>query len=359
MVLTTEQDTAVRSCVGLLTEQHFEPGHRVFRLGGYAGTGKTTCAEYIVDAVQYPIPCAYCGKAAARMIEKGVSGATTIHRAIYTYDMKRKRFFKKDEVLGEYFLIDEGSMVGSKIWADILSFRKPVIIIGDPGQLQPVGDDDPHLMRDCDYVLQEPHRQALKSGIIQYATDIRKGFETQEAYPDVEIRRTRRGHRPTDDDIVGNDIMLCGWNNTRVDLNIRYRNIMGLKGLISEGERIIVLRNDYSHNVFNGQMFTVLHADPIGSDVHMVECVDALGVHHSFSVGNAQFNAQKGPKWTNGASTVFADYAYCTTTHKAQGSEWDNVLVVDEDGGDLWDQTRWRYTAVTRAAKKLTMLGRV
>ena len=49
--------------------------------------------------------------------------------------------------------------------------------------------------------------------------------------------------------------------------------------------------------------------------------------------------------------------AIAMSVHKSQGSEWDNVLVIDQHA-DFWDQTRWRYTAATRAAKKLTMLCR-
>jgi len=367
ITLTDQQETGVSSCVDLLTKKHFEYGHQVFRLGGYAGTGKTTCAQEIVRQCPSPISCAFCGKAAWRLIEKGVPGATTIHKAIYRYDMKLKRFFLKEEVNGEYFLIDEGSMVGAKIWNDILSFRKPIIIIGDPAQLQPVADDDPQLMSYPDYVLTEPHRNALKSGIIQMSMDIRLGKPIHEEYPDVEIRRGRRAHQPTHDDIMNHDVMLCGWNNTRVNLNRKYRKLKGLSGILQKGERIIVLRNDYTHDVFNGQMFEVLEATNMGKTTY-VECKDVMGTTYRLQLVNKQFGNPKGPKFTEDPELVYADYAYATTVHKYQGSEADNVLVIDEDGTfwdnglgvtrTFWDQQRWQYTAVTRAAKNLTMLYR-
>ena len=51
---------------------------------------------------------------------------------------------------------------------------------------------------------------------------------------------------------------------------------------------------------------------------------------------------------------VIADYRYVVTAHKAQGSEWDFVVVIDQEGP--WDQTRWLYTAVTRAAERVRLL---
>jgi exodeoxyribonuclease V len=50
---------------------------------------------------------------------------------------------------------------------------------------------------------------------------------------------------------------------------------------------------------------------------------------------------------------VLMDYGYCLTVHKAQGSDWDRVLV-KEEVGQSWDARRWRYTAVTRARARLT-----
>jgi ATP-dependent exoDNAse (exonuclease V) alpha subunit len=46
------------------------------------------------------------------------------------------------------------------------------------------------------------------------------------------------------------------------------------------------------------------------------------------------------------------DYAYCITAHKAQGSEWDSVVVLEQIS-NRWDAKRWRYTAATRAKERL------
>jgi ATP-dependent exoDNAse (exonuclease V) alpha subunit len=47
------------------------------------------------------------------------------------------------------------------------------------------------------------------------------------------------------------------------------------------------------------------------------------------------------------------DYGYCLTAHKAQGSEWEEVLVLEEIARG-WDACRWRYTTTTRAKERLT-----
>ena len=53
---------------------------------------------------------------------------------------------------------------------------------------------------------------------------------------------------------------------------------------------------------------------------------------------------------------VHFDYAYAITCHKSQGSEWDSVMVYDEwMPPQVWDMKRWRYTAITRASKQLTI----
>ena len=50
------------------------------------------------------------------------------------------------------------------------------------------------------------------------------------------------------------------------------------------------------------------------------------------------------------------EYGYCISCHKAQGSEFDNLIVFDESYAFREDRNRWLYTAVTRAKKKLILL---
>ena len=50
-------------------------------------------------------------------------------------------------------------------------------------------------------------------------------------------------------------------------------------------------------------------------------------------------------------------YGYAITTHRAQGSQWDKVLVVEEQfPHNREEHARWLYTACTRAASKLVLI---
>ena len=60
---------------------------------------------------------------------------------------------------------------------------------------------------------------------------------------------------------------------------------------------------------------------------------------------------------TRGLIPIEIIYGYAITCHRAQGSEWDKVLVVEEGFPFKKDEhARWLYTAVTRAAEKLVLV---
>ncbi|MGZ5999644.1 MAG: ATP-binding domain-containing protein, partial [Rhizomicrobium sp.] len=50
------------------------------------------------------------------------------------------------------------------------------------------------------------------------------------------------------------------------------------------------------------------------------------------------------------------DYGYVLTVHKAQGSQWDDVVLFDESFAFPESRARWLYTGITRAAKTLTVV---
>ena len=175
MNLTAEQQNAVTLAVDAIKNGS------LFRIGGYAGTGKTTIAKFIVESVPKAMVCAFTGKAANRLAEKGLPMAQTLHRTIYNYDPYSKTFSLKDqsEVYGDYFLIDEGSMISMPLWRDVQSFGKPIIVLGDPGQLEPIGDD-PNLMENPDVVLEQIEQA---NDIIEtYRADGYLRFQTELSY---------------------------------------------------------------------------------------------------------------------------------------------------------------------------------
>jgi len=156
---------------------------QVFRVFGYAGTGKTTLARHFADGLRGRVLyMAYTGKAAMVMRKNGCRGALTIHATIYSVDFNPetgvKKFVLKDvDDLSDaaLFVIDECSMVDEEIGKDILSFGVPVLVLGDPAQLPPVKGGGFFTDADPDVMLTEIHRQAAENPIVQMATTIREG----------------------------------------------------------------------------------------------------------------------------------------------------------------------------------------
>ena len=348
MNLTEEQQNAVDTAIEHLTAKD-KP---LFKIGGYAGTGKTTIAKWIVNKVPGAMVCAFTGKAASRLREKGLDGAATIHSTIYDYDPATESFDLKHAVGGSWFLIDEGSMIATDIWHDIQSFGKPIVLLGDPGQLEPIGKD-PDLMGEPDVILEQIHRQAEGSGILRFAEDVRLGLynnreqEKNWYYDDVTIRY---GVKPTKDDILWADVVICGYNRTRHRINKWYRGIQEWDGWLNEGERIICLRNNRELCVFNGQMFEIVVPPSPGSNKVVVA---DNGSSRELKLTNAAFGKKLPENLRDLQHRVIADYGYAITCHKSQGSEWDKVVIIDQQCSRAWDAKRWRYTAITRAAKEL------
>ena len=118
---------------------------QIFRLFGYAGTGKTTLARHLAEAVDGKVQfAAFTGKAALVMRSKGCHGASTIHSLIYraresgeeipSFDLWDEAPASKAELI----VIDECSMVDAELGRDLMSFGVPLLVLGDPAQLPPI-----------------------------------------------------------------------------------------------------------------------------------------------------------------------------------------------------------------------------
>ena len=104
----------------------------VFRLFGYAGTGKTTLARHVADSVKGDaVFAAFTGKAAHVMRNKGCRDAGTIHSLIYRPQGEEEEVptfvLNEDSAAGKAALIviDECSMVDEEVGRDLLSFGVP------------------------------------------------------------------------------------------------------------------------------------------------------------------------------------------------------------------------------------------
>lgn len=323
---------------------------QTYVLGGYAGTGKTTIIKEILDLVGSAAVCAPTGKAANVLRSKGVN-ATTLHKLIYQVEGHPPRFRKVKSLACSIVIVDEASMLSTGIVMDLESFGKKVLYVGDHGQLEPVGDD-PGIMRSLDTRLERIHRQASGSPIIRFAHDLRVGvspLESTHASPQTSVEVLRK----IPDAVCDYDVVLCGFNHTRVAANAKIRRQLGFSGQRPEvGERVICLQNSYALGVWNGMTGSVTDV----GDEEISFLSDDGTPYAEVPVNWDQFGAEA--KLTGYSRDVgLFDFGYCLTTHKAQGSEWGRVLVLDQVA-PTWSASRWRYTAATRAASELTWVVR-
>ncbi len=384
---------------------------QIFRLFGFAGTGKTTLAIEIAKMVRDGVSertgeieggClfgSFTGKAALVMRKKGCRGAQTLHSLIYKPRRKKRGDEEQDREIPMWelnpdsalkeaglLIIDECSMVGEELAIDVLSFKKPVLVLGDPAQLPPVGGAGYFTEAEPDAMLTEIHRQALDNPIVRIATMIRMGealrigsHKGARAGQGVSILH-RRDLKQTSE--LAADQILCGKNDSRVTINRRIRERLRLEGKLPAGDhlpvigdRVICLKNKRDRGLLNGSMWNVTElrdrsygAKKRGRAEVSYLAVDSIDqadfetfvdVPHAFWFWNNKENDLHLPEKMARSSYDEFDYAYAITCHKSQGSQWDKVVVIDESQvfggrGDREDiPRRWLYTACTRAAEAL------
>src|SRR6201995_2988466 len=155
---------------------------QVFRLFGYAGTGKTTLARHIAEDVDGEVKfAAFTGKAALVMRNKGCDNASTIHSLIYRAresGVEQPSFELWDDApasKAKLIVIDECSMVDAEMGRDLMSFDCPLLVLGAPAQLPPIQGGG--FFTDCEPagMLTEVHRQAQDDPIVRMSMDVREG----------------------------------------------------------------------------------------------------------------------------------------------------------------------------------------
>lgn len=360
MKWSPEQDSALRA-----VDQWMHKGEtQVFRLFGYAGAGKTTLARHFAEQAGGDVAfAAFTGKAAHVMRQKGCAGASTIHSLIYrpaaaeeegepSFALRHDAPASKADLI----IIDECSMVDEDLGRDLLSFGKPVLVLGDPAQLPPVKGGGFFTEGAPDFMLTEIHRQAADNPIIRLSMAIREGTEFDEQSEECRLISKRDVDTS---DIMAADQILVGTNRTRKRYNDRLRELHGFSDPTPEaGEKLVCLRNNKKKGLLNGGIWTVgLRQKPRGTRVRFTVMPEEGGKSVTVSVPRAFFT--DGPETVpflqrKGADEF--DYGYALTVHKAQGSQWDNVVLFDESYAFREHRQRWLYTAVTRAAARLTVV---
>lgn len=365
ITLTDEQGQAVKLIKEWYTDKF--GSKQPFILAGLAGTGKTSILPFIIDDLGLEscevCYCAYTGKAAMVMRQKGLP-ATTIHSLIYkpctikdNNGIEKVIFIKKhrEDLPMDISLIvvDEASMVGEQLKVDLESFGIPVFYIGDHGQLPPVSKDQINLMLNPNYRLETIHRQALDNPIIYVANLARLGKRIQYGVFGTKVQKITDS-KVTLELMNKATQMLCGKNRTRTSLNQQMRQGRGMKiGLPVPTDKLICLKNNNENGLVNGMTGECLSFNPKTSRLSFrndegYEWMEVV-VDENIFVGME-------PKKYNKEIEQF-DYGYAITVHKSQGSQFDKVLLFEEYLGNGDDHKKWLYTGITRAVDKLIIVG--
>jgi exodeoxyribonuclease-5 len=315
---------------------------------------------------------AFTGKAALVMRSKGCDGASTIHSMIY----RPKRKSAEDEEAEEetfsfainresaaskasLIVIDECSMVDEDLGRDLLTFGKKTLVLGDPAQLPPVKGGGFFTEAEPDIMLTQVHRQAADNPIVRMSMEIREG-RTLDYGTYGESRVIRRKEIDAESILTAGQT-LVGMNRTRKLYNGRIRELRGFTAAYPEvGEKLVCLRNDKSKSLQNGGIFRVTKVKPpkgglLKMDVAPEDIIDRSRIGVSVLPAFFEPGDEEIPYMLRRKSDEF-DYGYALTVHKAQGSQWDDVVLFDESGAFREHRARWLYTGVTRAAEKLTIV---
>lgn len=351
---------------------------QVFRLFGYAGTGKTTLARHFADGVDGEVLfAAFTGKAAQVLRSKGARKASTIHSLIYrpkgeeeiedeetgaksvapTFSLNRKSPVSEAALI----VIDECSMVDEALGQDLLSFGTPVLVLGDPGQLPPVSGGGFFTEHEPDYLLEEVHRQARDNPIVDLAQQVREGRSIMIGdYGDTAKVISKR--EVTSNLVLETDQVLVGTNRTRRRYNERLRELKGFEGPIPQaGDKLVCLRNDTAKGLLNGSLWQVTSAArTVKPSMNLLIRAEDEGIERysaKVKVLKAVFETPEADiPWQLRRRHDDFDYGYALTVHKAQGSQWDDVVLFDESYAFREHAQRWLYTGITRAAERLTIV---
>lgn len=394
MILTKKQEEGLKIAVA-----RYKAHEPYTCIAGYAGTGKSTLIKFIISAlnVNPEDVCyvAYTGKAATVLQQKGCPNATTAHQLLYHAKPMPNGTFKFTEKLSidyEIVVVDEVSMLPKEMWERLLKHKKYILACGDPGQLPPIDKDtDNHVLDNPHVFLDEIMRQAQDSEIIRLSMWIREGKPLSQfpcAGEQVQIF--------TPDQVVSGmygwaDQILCATNAKRDYINNFVRQEKGFGKEPGVGDKIISLHNHWDRfsslgtwALTNGSIGTItdmkyqnihipsyISRDPIGylmTDMRLEdgESFNELPIDYkALTTGTPTLNPKqnyllrKNKLMTIDPPYDFA-YAYAITCHKAQGSEWDKVLVFEESFPRVAEEhINWLYTAATRAKEKLVVVRNV
>lgn len=380
--------------VNKAVEWYRKSSDTLFQFDGPAGTGKSVVLNAIVSKLRlsedHILPMAYSGQAAIVMRSKGLTNACTLHSGLFdirledeidpisgkakldkVHNTKIKRWtFSPKYINPKYIkliIIDEAWMVPKRFRKIIEDTKIKTIVAGDSSQLPPIKDEPAYLVNGTIYHLTELMRQSENSPLIYLANKAKNG-------------------KPIDCGLYGNDVLviyddelndyllsnsdiiLCGKNNTRDYVNKYIRNniLHHDTDYPQYGERLICRKNNWGIDIdgislVNGLIGTVtlppnleefdkktlgiwFKPDISCSQIH-------LDINYDFLNGDHKTKEMiKSSRWARGD---LLEYAYASTVHLAQGSEYYSGTYLEEFVPNYSVQKALNYTAITRFKQKM------
>ena len=380
--------------------------------------GKTTTLRAIVDMAQslgFTVAlCAPTGKAAIRMSEQTDRDAFTVHRLMgyrpgreWRHNQNPPQYDQKGEWLeggplpADFVICDESSFLSVDVAAALfngVSDSAHVLLVGDVDQLPPVGAGRVFYdLIDSQKVpvtrLTRIFRQAEESAIPHVARAINEGRAPDlsmghdvcmigaglhgscEAQAEDIIRRVC--------ELAGGELPLQGWKDRDIQIISAQRNEKGdgpgtfplnrqMQKMVNppdlrtaariggnfiahKNDRIIQTKNDYTLDIMNGEIGTVVDSDPHGIDMTDTPEDEQPRGNANRPVLIAEFRGE----WVKFSQTQARglQLAYAITVHRGQGSEFPCVVMIAHPCHMRMMTRKLVYTAITRASKQVYIVG--
>ncbi|MEE1111990.1 MAG: AAA family ATPase [Bacteroidales bacterium] len=438
--LTQDQENLVKNLSNFIFHRE---DCNIFILDGYAGTGKTTIISALIKTLPYynirTELLAPTGRAAKVLSNRSLQQAYTIHKKIYytqTDDYSNISLkLKENKNHHTIYIIDEASMIGEgdNLLSDLFSYMKngvknKAILLGDKAQLPPIGSNEsfalnPDYLRQRFfepieyYQLTQVVRQALQSGILKNAANIRWALNNKLQLPIFKTQNHKDFKQIESidfEDTLVNQYRQIGEKEVVVvtrsnfaanQLNQYIRNrILEKENIIDIGEKLMSIRNnyywqtenEYSDFIANGDIVEVTniysYEEKFGFNFANIEArineskipievtimLDTLSekqahlsqekerqlYNNIFSYYQKDCNnkalihkAVKEDKYFNALQIKFSKAITC---HKAQGGDWHTAFILNEVQASEainQDYFRWLYTAVTRAREQIFLVN--
>ncbi len=352
---------------------------------GGPGTGKTTIMKAITELYRQMNKLSYealmekvallapTGRAAKRMTETTMLRASTIHRFL-KWQKETNKFqvneYNKSKV--EFVIIDEASMIDTYLMASLLkglSVNCKIVMVGDDHQLPSVGPGQVlHDLIESEKLkvveLKQLYRQGKDSNIISLAYDIRKGKINREIFnkeedltfincPNSQVIPNIVEIATTYKDLSYKNFQILApmyKGITGIDaINEKVQTIFNPKDklkrehrigevIFREADKVIQLTNMPDDNVYNGDIGLI----------DLIEVNPKKEILIDFDSNVVKYTPSN-----------FANFrlAYAISIHKAQGSEFEVVILPIVKQYNKMLYRKLVYTAVTRAKKKLYLIG--